>query len=118
MPLEVFRPRLTPGMEELGECARLWIEAGDIRPFVQIAIDTRQGEIFGIVSPEMLFGNHVLHLESRQRGLFLSQPAILAAMSRPLADKSACGRIHRGYPLANSLRALACSVAMNLFART
>ena len=118
MPLEVFRPRLTPGMEELGECARLWIEAGDIRPFVQIAIDTRRGEIFWTVTPTVLFGNHVLHLESRQGGLFLSQPARLAAMSRPLADKSACGRIHHGYPLANSLRALACSVAMNLLART
>jgi hypothetical protein len=26
-------------MEELGECARLGIEAGDIRTFLQIAID-------------------------------------------------------------------------------
>ena len=82
---------------ERRERACLGIQARDVWAFVEIAVDARQRQILEVVTTTMLFGNDVLDLESSQGRLILSEPAVLATVSRPQADGCTRGRIHRGY---------------------
>lgn len=60
-------PILPPGMEQFGNLVRLRIDARQVRPLMQVAINTGKGKVVGIVSPAMNLRNNMLNMQRDQR---------------------------------------------------
>jgi hypothetical protein len=61
--LEALLPNIRSRIEQSDGLSRFGIEAGDIRPFVTIAIRASQGQITLNCSAAVLFGSYVVDLK-------------------------------------------------------
>ena len=59
-PFEVILPPLQSGVEQGSNAVCTGVYAGKVWTFVQIAIDTRQAQVFHIISSTVGLGNNVL----------------------------------------------------------
>lgn len=66
-PFKVIVPFVFSRMEQLRDFFGLRINTGQVRPFVQIAIDTREGKIIQIIGAAVDSGNDVFDMESGER---------------------------------------------------
>ena len=87
VPVEVPRPRMTPGMKQSRVLARQRVDAGEIRAFVAIAPETGQSQIAGERPAFVSGGDDVVDLE-RQLIEPLSDPTVFAGIVRPPPDQS------------------------------
>jgi hypothetical protein len=94
--LEMFLPRLTSGMEYLGQRPCFRIVAGHVAPFVQIAVNASQRKIVKVVTSAMFSWKNMLDMQSGQRRLVLMQSAILASEVCPAANLTSHGGVHAG----------------------
>jgi hypothetical protein len=85
---EVFCPMIAPGMEQSGECSGLRIQAGEIWPFVQVAVVAGERKIFRRIAPFMLARDDVFDMKS-QRLQGLRQPAVFTGVVRARPDELA-----------------------------
>jgi hypothetical protein len=90
-------------MEQFGNFVRPRIDAGQVRSFMQVAIDTGKGEVVGIVSAAMNLRNDMLDMQCGQRRVVLAQLTILAGVLGAFADLSSRPRSdHRWAGLADA----------------
>ena len=71
VPLEVVTPLVVPWMEESRYFVRFGIDARQVRAFMEIAVDTRESEVVGVVRTAMLPGDDVLDVERGKRRIIL-----------------------------------------------
>jgi len=74
--------------------ARHRVDSAQVWAFVQIAAMASECEILYIVAAAVLTGDNVFKLV-RHRAMLLAKLAVLAAISRPVADKQPGSGIHR-----------------------
>ena len=55
-----------PWVEQAHDLPRVWIEPGEIRAFVQIAIDARERKVIAIISPSVNARYNMFDMERRQ----------------------------------------------------
>jgi len=72
-PREVFVPIIEPRMKQARQFARLRVQAGKVRAFVEITVVTRQSQVCLRVFSSMLPGNNVFNVK-RQRFPLLRSP--------------------------------------------
>jgi hypothetical protein len=84
----------------------LRVNAGQVRSFVQVAINARQSQVAEIVRAAVDLWDDVLDVERRKGGVFLMHPAILATMAGALPDAGSRARAHRLRGGANQLPCL------------
>lgn len=95
IPHKVALPLMTSRVEQFGHLIGLRINTCQIRAFVQITINTRQGKIVASIGPAVLPGDDVLDMERGKRCIVLMQLAVFAAIASPLPDKGLRRRVHR-----------------------
>jgi hypothetical protein len=83
---EVVAPILQSRMKQSGDFLGVWVEAGEIRPFVKIAVMARQGEVSRVVCASVLTCRDVLDVK-RQWFQKLRQRAVFAAVPCPLPNE-------------------------------
>ena len=93
--LEVVFPVLAPRMEQFRHSLGLRVNAGQVRSFVQVAINTRQSQILQIVRAAMNLGDDVLEVQSCQWRIFLARQTILATPAGTLPDAGSRAGAHR-----------------------
>ena len=93
-----------------------WIQPGEVRAFVQIAVMTGEREIFRRIFSAVLSRRDVFDVK-KKRLKFLPQPAILATIFRTLPDELAQLRVHQAV-LERMRRALAWRIPMSVLAWT
>ena len=71
LPLKMLAPLLTTRMKQLGYLVGLRIEPGQVRSFVQIAIDAGESKVINIIGSTMSPRDNVLHVKRRQRRICL-----------------------------------------------
>lgn len=54
-------------MKQVCHSICLRINSGQVRPFVQIAVNARKSEILQLITPAVLPGNDVFNMENGQR---------------------------------------------------
>jgi hypothetical protein len=81
-------PPLAPGMKQHSDLTCFRIDPGQIRSFVEIAIDAREGEIVESIAAAVNFRDGVLDMKRRERRIILMQMTILASVLRTLANLS------------------------------
>ena len=106
MPLEVVPPAVAPRMEQFRHSLGLGVNAGQVRSFVQVAINARQSQILQIVRAAMNPWDDVLNVKRRQWRVVLVQQAIFATMASTLPDPGSRARAHRLRGGANQLPCL------------
>ena len=81
-------------MEEAADFAAVGVNAGEVRPFVQIAVRAGEGEVFFGGDAAVLSRDDVLEMEW-QHAAFLRKPAVFAAATRALAGQlpERCGHL-------------------------
>lgn len=90
---KVFDPGVGSWMKETHNLARRGIEAGNVRPFMAIAMKTRQGQAAGAGCPAVLPGRNVIHLK-RKAIVQRRNAAIFASAVRPKPDLAKQVPIH------------------------
>ena len=93
-PHEMLFPRILSRVKEPREQSRLGVEARDIRPLVEIVIQTGLRQILGDGRAVMLLGNDVVDLE-RQRVERLGETTVFAGVRRTIPNVTFQGVIHR-----------------------
>ena len=73
-------------MEQLRNPLGLRVNAGQVRSFVQVAIDARQSQVIEIVRAAVNLWDDMLDVKGRQRRVLLVYQAILATMAGALPD--------------------------------
>jgi hypothetical protein len=63
----MFAPTIATRMKQRNHSISLWIDAGNIRSFIEIAVKTAECEICGDRTSAVLSGNHVINLKWSQR---------------------------------------------------
>ena len=86
-------PAIVPRMKQSRERPGFRVQAGEIRPFAQIAVVTCERKVVGNISAPMLPGEEVFDVEN-ERLTLLRQGAILAVIVRAAADELAEGSVH------------------------
>ena len=115
---EMFVPIVEPWMKQARQLSGLRINPGKIGAFVEIAVVTRECQVFRRVLASVLARRDVFDVK-RQRLLFLPQPAILAATCRALPGQLAQHGVHQaGFVCASTRRALAWRIPINVLACT
>lgn len=56
----MIRPGVTPWMKQPDDLTSLWIDSSQVRPFTQVAVRTRKGQVIGVVTATMLPWDDVL----------------------------------------------------------
>jgi hypothetical protein len=115
LPAEMLMPVLLARVEKQGHRLGLGIDSGEIGAFVEIAIDAGETEVRIVVA--MLERVDVFDVQGGERGIFLMDLAILAAVTRVFPDQGSRGGIHAALPDLNFL-ASRRKTATNLFALT
>lgn len=87
LPFEMVFPLVSPRMKQFGDLIGLGIDTGQVRSFMEVAINTGQGKIVGFIRATVLLGDDVLDVQDSQRRVVLLQLAILAAMTCTLPDE-------------------------------
>lgn len=67
IPRKMLFPLLLTGMKQPSKLTCCRVDAGQIRAFVQIAVDARQSQVVFAVGTAMLCGDDVLDMKSGQR---------------------------------------------------
>ena len=96
--LEVFAPVVAAGMEEAADFAAVGVDAGEVWPFVQIAVGAGEGEIVPARRAAMLSGDDVLDVK-REDALALREVAVFASVACAVAGESP----ERGWHLRGAL---------------
>jgi hypothetical protein len=91
---EVIRPPVSPGVKQNLYLTRCRVDSTEVWALVQIAAMASEREIFDIVAAAVLTGDNVLDL-MRHRAMLLTEPAVLATISCPVADKQPGSGVHR-----------------------
>ena len=71
------------------------IDPRQIGAFMQITINAGEGQIIQIVSAPMHFWDNVLNVKGRQRGVFLTQVAVLATLAGAFSNTASYRWTHR-----------------------
>ncbi len=66
-PREVLIPLVPPRMKQLCNAIRFWIDASQVRTFVQITIDTGKSEVVEFVAAMVKPRNDMLNVENSER---------------------------------------------------
>jgi hypothetical protein len=82
-------------MEQLRNPLGLRVNAGQVRSFVQVAIDARQSQVIEIVRAAVNLWDDMLDVKCRQRRVLLMHQAMLATMASALPDAGSRARAHR-----------------------
>jgi hypothetical protein len=90
----MFAPDIGAGVEETGQYSGLWILAGEIAGFVQIAVIAGEAEVIEFIIAAMLTRTDMLNVEQRERRYLLRQVAILASITGAPADFRSHGLVH------------------------
>ena len=77
----MFRPLISARMEQPGDFTRDWINAGEVGPFVTVAVDATQGEVFVVGWAAVFLGDDVINLKV-EASESLWEMAILTAEPR------------------------------------
>lgn len=117
VPSEVILPALLPRVKQRSEISGKWINAGEIRAFVKIAINAGEAEVGGIVASAMLERPDMFDMQCRQRRVVLMKATILAVILRAFAHEGPGCRTHAALPDLNFF-ASRRRTATNLLART
>ena len=89
----------------------LGIKAGDIGPFVEIAVATCQRQIVWLSCAAMLASDNMLDVESHDRRYCLRQPAVFASVTSSAVDQEPQFALH--YDCLRSWeRAFACNTVI------
>ncbi len=80
-------PPVPPRMKQFGYLIGLGLDAGQVRSFMEIAIDAGQGKIVGVIRATVLLGDDVFDVQDSQWRVVLMQVAILAAITCTLPDE-------------------------------
>lgn len=110
-------PFLLAWMEQRRDFTADGIDPGQIRAFVEIAIDAGEAEVLQIVPAAVLSGDDVLDMEGGQRGVLLMEFAVFATGLRALANEVPQTLVHAALPDLN-FRASRRRTATNLLAFT
>ena len=84
-PAEMALPHVATRMEQTGQLSIQRISPGNIGPFLEIAMETREREILHPACATMLLGNDVVDLKGRAI-VGARHPAVLAGAVRTLPD--------------------------------
>jgi hypothetical protein len=115
---ETLLPAIPAWMEQTHDIARVWIDSGEVGPFVQVTIGAGESEVFDAIATAVLSRHDVLDVEPQFRVL-LRSAAVFAAMSGPLANQLAHKRVHQGaLVLSTTDRASIFNTERSEFART
>jgi hypothetical protein len=93
-------------MEQLGESLRAWVDAGEIRAFVMVAVVAGKGKVGKMIAAAMLLGNDVLGVKRRKGGVGFGETTILTPIPRALSDLPAYRGVHQTLVLLRRRRAL------------
>lgn len=77
-------PNIHPWMEQANYLPRHFIESGDVRSFMSVAMSTGEREVAFDRLPAMLFGQNMIDLERKGKSR-LREQAILASIERSLS---------------------------------
>lgn len=88
---KVIHPALLPRVEKLHDPSRLTIHCGEVRPFVPIAVQTRQRQVFRHRGTAVLRRDNVIDL-MREKHIVFMHSAVFAPARRALDDLRAQGR--------------------------
>src|SRR5262249_40219750 len=88
------RPLVPARVEEPGAYSGERVDAGQVRPLVQVVVVARQRPVAGTVLAVVLAGNDVIDVESEERVVVLVQLAILASSPGAAADQFSQGVVH------------------------
>jgi hypothetical protein len=99
--------------------AGLVVTAGQIWPFLQVAMLTTPAGVHWVIITAMLFGNDVIDMKGKKGLQFVRQATILTPVVCSLANEIAqlLGD-HQAAELASRARAFDCRIEINLLART
>jgi hypothetical protein len=111
-------PPVDPRIEEHGDRLAFGIDAGQIRTFVQIAIDAGQREILQPIAAAMFLWPHVLDMQNREGRVALMKLTVLASIFRPRANERLSGFVDQCAARSENRCACRSKIAVNLFART
>ena len=67
----MIAPDVFPRMKQRSDSPRLRIDSREVRPFVQIAVDASECEIFQVIRSAVSFRNNVFNVENGQRRITL-----------------------------------------------
>lgn len=116
-PTKMIFPSLLPWVKKQGHGVREGIDACDVRPLVQVAVDTSETEIRVIVAAAMLERANVFDVQRGEGRVVLMSLTVLAAVFCTLPHEGPrCGG-HAALPALNFL-ASRRRTAMNLLALT
>jgi hypothetical protein len=86
----VSAPFLSPWVKELRYCVRFGVDTRQIRTFVEITIDARQGEVVDVIGAAVLLGDDMLDMQGGKRRIILMQLTVFATIAGARSDKRFC----------------------------
>ncbi len=95
----MVRPCLFPWMEKSDDLFRRGVDAGEIWPFVEVAVVASQSEILQLIIASMLAGDDMLDVKNKERIRILMNPTVFAAIPRTLSHKIPRQRVHESSSL-------------------
>jgi hypothetical protein len=93
-PFEVICPTVSPWMEQRGDPIGLRIDAGQIRPLVQVAVNAGQGEVRQVIRAAVDLGHNVLDVQNSQGGIALVKLAVFAPVAGSLPHLGSRPGVH------------------------
>ena len=116
---KVHVPVVIARIEERRHCSIFGIDPGEIRPFMQISVTTRQCQVLRVVSPTVLEGQDMLDVKPKVRIIVLMDSTVFAAIARSSPDEITRRGIHYpSFPLEISFLAFPCRIEISVPART
>jgi len=62
-PLKVSFPRVVSGVKKWFDAAALWVDPGQVCPFMQVAAIASERQVYGIITAAMLFGLDMIDMK-------------------------------------------------------
>lgn len=84
LPSEMTVPPVPSGIEQPGQLLRSWIDTGDVRAFVAVAMQARKGQVVEDRGATMLASDDVVDGERNRWIVALVHPAVFAGITSPL----------------------------------
>jgi hypothetical protein len=92
-PLEMIRPGLAAGMEEVDDLLAHWVNTGEIRTFIRVALYTGECKIVILSLATVLLGGDVIH-RKREAERHLGHLAVFTCLACSLPDSLLKGELH------------------------
>lgn len=86
-PAEMPGPFVPPRVKEPGKFLGDWVNAGQVRPLVQVVLVAGKGQIAWGIRTAVLTSDNVFDLEWEERIILLMEPAVFAASPGALPDQ-------------------------------